>query len=84
MGPSFNHHEDNMNTTIREATMLTWSSDRTRQIFVRHAASDDKTLCGIDLGRSISDPPGFENETVEPCNSLACRRALAAYDEATA
>jgi hypothetical protein len=60
---------------VREATVLSWTSGYKQQRYVRHAASGDRTLCGIQLGdRRIPDLPGFTATDAIACGRAACRR----------
>lgn len=42
--------------------------------FVRHLAVGRKTLCSIELGGAIPDPPGFSRDTARPCEHPLCAR----------
>lgn len=48
-----------------------------RQRYTRHAARGQRTLCGVDLGMAILDPPGWNPGEAVPCRQKACRAGLA-------
>lgn len=73
-----------MSADVRESTILSWDTGLTKQSFVRHAATGSGTLCGIALGGSIPDPPGYEPTQARPCHHRVCRNALAALNGAAA
>ncbi len=56
---------------VRESIILTQDS-----AFIRHAAIGDRTLCGVELGGSIPDPPSLAGEGATTCHTRACREAL--------
>ena len=61
----------------RNATVLSWTRGYARQRYVRHRAVGNRTLCGIELGGQVADPPDFDAAAAESCQrcSSASQRA---------